>query len=291
MPQLSIIIVSYNTAAVTTQCIKSILAAQKHHPCDIEILVVDNASSDDSVEQIRLIKDPSIRLLPQKRNLGFGKANNRALSHARGEYILFLNSDTLVASLDLPSLLDYMHGHPLVGVLTVRVELPGGTLDPASHRGFPTIWRSFTYFSKLEAITRPIPLLNMLFGGYHLTHRNLSREHEIDAPSGAFFLTRKKILDQTGGFDESFFMYGEDLDLAKRIKESGYSIIFYPYQTITHLKGISGMKHQDAKRSSATSRYFYDAMRVFYDKHYAPQQPAVLNTLMHWIITFKSRLV
>lgn len=291
MPQLSIIIVSYNTASVTIQCIESILAAQKLHPCDLEILVVDNASTDDSVQNIRALKQSSIRVFPQKNNLGFGKANNLALTHAKGEFILFLNSDTVVDALDLPSLIEYMRTHSTVGVLTVRVQLQNGDLDPASHRGFPTIWRSFTYFSRLEALTRSVPFLNRVFGGYHLSHLDRSSEHEIDSPSGAFFLTRKKILDQIGGFDEVFFMYGEDLDLAKRIKEAGYRVVFYPYQTITHLKGVSGMKNSNTKRSAATSRYFYEAMRIFYDKHYAANHSTLINSIMHWVISFKSRLV
>ncbi len=291
MPQLSIIIVSYNTASVTIQCIESILAAQKLHPCDLEILVVDNASTDDSVQNIRALKQPSIRIFPQKENLGFGKANNTALAHAKGEFILFLNSDTLIDSLDLSSVIEYMRTHSTVGVLTVRVQLQNGELDPASHRGFPTIWRSFTYFSRLEGLTRSVPVLNRMFGGYHLSHLDRSTEHEIDSPSGAFFLTRKKILDTIGGFDEDFFMYGEDLDLAKRIKEAGYRIVFYPHQTITHLKGVSGIKNSDIKRSTATSRYFYEAMRIFYDKHYAPNHSTLVNTIVHWVISFKSRLV
>lgn len=289
MPRLSIIIVSYNTAEVTTACIQSILAAQQLHPIDLEILVVDNASTDDSVDKIRSLKSRVIRVIPQKANLGFGKANNVALSSAKGSYILFLNSDTIVSAINFPALLEYMDRHSSVGILTVRVLLPTGELDPASHRGFPTVWRSFTYFSKLEALTRSIPFINKLFGGYHLTHLNQAREHEIDSPSGAFFLTRKAILDRIGGFDESFFMYGEDLDLAKRIKEQGYTVVFYPHQSITHLKGVSGIKHANKKRSTATTSYFYDAMRIFYDKHYARNYPPVINRFIHWVIASKSK--
>ena len=100
-----------------------------------------------------------------------------------------------------------------IGVMTVKVVLPDGSLDPASHRGFPTIWRSFSYYSGLEKVFGKLPFLNRAFGGYHLTYENLKKRHEIDSPTGAFYLTRKETFDKVNGFDESFFMYGEDLDL------------------------------------------------------------------------------
>lgn len=284
MVDLSIIVVSYNTADLTLACLDSVSASLKKHPVQAEVIVVDNASTDDSVKSIR---SAGYNVVENKSNLGFGKANNIGLKKAEGKYVLFLNSDTLIQELNFKELISVMYKDEKIGVLTVRVNLEDGKIDPASHRGFPTIWRSFTYFSKLEYLTRDIPVLNRVFGGYHLTHLNHSTTHEIESPSGAFFLTRKSILDNLGGFDEKFFMYGEDLDLSMRIKNLGYRIFFYPEQSITHLKGKSGMKHEDSKVKGQTSRHFYDAMKIFYDKHYVNKYPKLVTALVHWAISLK----
>lgn len=292
MADLSIIIVSYNTVDLTTQCLESIASSIAKSPIDLEVIVVDNASTDDSVEKIKQTKLYALgcKVIENDTNVGFGKANNIGISQAKGKFILFLNSDTLVDELNFKELLQMMDADAFIGVLTVRVNLENGSLDPASHRGFPTVWRSFTYLSKLEMLTKHLPLLNKLFGGYHLTHLNLDQTHEIDSPSGAFFLTRKSILDKVGGFDEAFFMYGEDLDLAKRIKEAGYKNIFYPGQTIIHLKGKSGLKQSDIKTKKKTSYHFYEAMRIFYDKHFAAENSPVITSLVHWLISLRINL-
>ena len=292
MLDLSIIIVSYNTVELTTQCLDSIASSLSKSSIDLEVIVVDNSSTDDSVDRIKKTKlyPLGCTVIKNDTNVGFGKANNIGLKKARGKYILFLNSDTMVHELNLKELLQIMDSDTKIGVLTVRVNLENGALDPASHRGFPTLWRSFTYFSKLELVTKNVPLLNRFFGGYHLIHLDLNKTHEIDSPSGAFFLTRKSILDVVGGFDEDFFMYGEDLDLAKRIKEAGYKIIFFPGQSITHLKGKSGMKHDDKNKKKATSNFFYEAMRIFFDKHYSTKYPKLVTRMVHALIDFQFKI-
>lgn len=289
MVNLSIIVVSYNTEDLTIECLNSVSTALKRYPVQAEIIVVDNASTDGSVKQLNrfAIDDLRFVLIENKTNVGFGKANNIGLKKAEGKYILFLNSDTLVEGLNFQELISVMDKDEKIGALTVCVNLENGSLDPASHRGFPTIWRSFTYFFKLEQITRHIPVLNRMFGGYHLTHLNHNTIHEIESPSGAFFLTRKSILDEVDGFDEKFFMYGEDLDLSTRIKRLGYKIMFYPEQSITHLKGKSGIKHEDAKVKDETSKYFYEAMKTFYDKHYSSKYPKFISKIIHWAIDLK----
>lgn len=291
MVKLSIIVVSYNTAELTLACLDSVSASLKKHPVQAEIIVVDNDSTDNSVELIRNLelKTKNLKLIENKSNLGFGKANNLGLEKTEGKYILFLNSDTLVDNVNFQKLISVMDEDEKIGVLTVRVNLENGKIDPASHRGFPTIWRSFTYFSKLEQLTKHIPVLNRVFGGYHLAHLDLETTHEIESPSGAFFLTRKTILDKLCGFDEKFFMYGEDLDLSMRIKKLGLKILFYPSQQIIHLKGKSGMKNGDTKVKVQTSTHFYDAMKTFYDKHYATKNPKIINTLVHWAILLRTK--
>jgi len=289
MVNLSIIVVSYNTADLTLACLDSVTASIKKHSVQAEVIVVDNASTDESVNRLKSyrLQVAGFRLLENKTNVGFGKANNIGLKKAEGKYILFLNSDTLVDSVNFQELISVMDKDEKIGVLTVRVNLENGSLDQASHRGFPTIWRSFTYFSKLEHLTKYVPLLNRIFGGYHLTHLSHNTMHEIESPSGAFFLTRKSLLDEVGGFDEKFFMYGEDLDLSMRIKNLGYKILFYPEQSITHLKGKSGMTHDDNKLKGQTSGHFYDAMKIFYDKYYMKKYPNFVNNTVHFFINSK----
>lgn len=292
MKDLSIIVVSYNTADLTVACLDSVFSSLKTHPIQAEVIVVDNGSVDGSVKELENygLRITDFILIKNKSNLGFGKANNAGLKKAEGKYILFLNSDTLVQDVNFKELISVMDKDEKIGVLTVKVNLEDGKIDPASHRGFPTIWRSFTYFSKLEHLTRNVPMLNRLFGGYHLSHLSHQTIHEIDSPSGAFFLTRKSILDEVGGFDEKFFMYGEDLDLSMRIKELGYRILFYPKQSILHLKGKSGIKHEDVRVKGQTSKHFYEAMKTFYDKHYAGKHPELVTRLVHSLINFQFKI-
>lgn len=254
-----------------------------------EVIVVDNGSQDGSVAMLRKIKQPFFHLIELPNNLGYGKANNIGLAQANGKYILYLNSDILLDNVDFVDLISYLEAHAEVGGLTVRVNLPEGGIDPASHRGFPTIWRSFCYFSKLEALTFKIPYLNGIFGGYHLASCSLDTIHQIDAPTGAFFLVRKTILDKLEGFDEDFFMYGEDLDLAYRIRNLNYSIVYYPSQSVTHLKSKSGLQNKKSKTRNSTRRHFYESMKIFYDKHYASSHSFLTNIIIHSIISLKQK--
>ena len=171
----------------------------------------------------------------------------------------------------------------------MSVRLENGRLDWASHRGFPTVWNAFTYYSGLEKIFSPWPLLSKFFGGYHLTHLDLNTIHEIDSPNAAFYLTRMSILDEIGGFDTSFFMYGEDLDLSYRIKKLGYKIIYYPLFQVTHLKYQSGLKRGVKKTEVETKGHFYEAMKIFYDKYFAPQGGSLKNKLVHFFIDMKKK--
>lgn len=292
---ISVIVVSYNTRDLTQRTLDAIQTSFKRTPeITWELIVVDNASSDGSPEMIKqyMTAAENCTYIPlfSKKNLGFGGGNNIGLAAATGRYVLLLNSDLIADHVNFVELIEYLDAHPKVGGLTTRVELSNGHIDPASHRGFPTLWRSFTYFSKLELLTYHIPVLNKLFGGYHLTHMNLNEIHEIDSPTAAFFLIRGDLFRALKGFDESFFFYGEDIDLAKRMKERGYSIIYYPKYTVLHLKKQSGLKsaHKDTK--SSTTYHFYDAMKIFYDKHYASTKPDWLNKLVHKAIDFKYTL-
>lgn len=288
---LSVVIVSYNTKDLTLQCIHKLLSSLSKGSISYEVIIIDNNSQDGSWQEIEKIASShqDIKAIRNLSNSGFGKANNQGLSRANGRYVLYLNTDVFVP--DKPffdSLIKQIDSNVLIGALTVRVQLATGSIDPASHRGFPTVWRSFCYYAGLEKITSTIPVLNRIFGGYHLTHLSLNKKHEIDSPTGAFFLARKDVLDVLGGFDEIFFMYGEDIDLAFRIKRLGYSIIYDPTYTVLHLKNQSGIKrNNDTLIQKKTRTYFYDSMALFYKKHYEKIYPRWVSALVHIAINQK----
>jgi len=297
MPKFSIIILSYNTKEITYKCVHSLFLSLKDTASfESEIIIVDNASSDGSVEMLKKAQKEfqtvkiSCEIIVNEENAGFPKGNNQGVARSHGEYILFLNSDVLVEKVDWDAILAYMDTQKEIGAYTLRVELPTGSIDPASHRGFPTLWNAFSYYSKLEKLTKPFPALNKWFGGYHLTYRSLDEIHEIDSPTGAFFLTRKSLFRDLHGFDETFFMYGEDIDLAYRIKQHGKKIIYDPRYTVVHLKYQSGLKTQTAETQNATRSHFYNAMKIFYQKHYAKDHSSVTNMLVSFFIDLKSKL-
>jgi len=170
MKGLSIIIPSYNTEKITLQCINSLVNNLKKTTIHYEIIIIDNHSVDRTVDVLTKKKFTNTTLICNEVNKGYGAANNQGLKLAQYDYVLFLNSDVIVNNINFLTLVNYLENHKDVGALTVKVKLPNGELDPASHRGFPTLWRSFCYFFKLEQIFGNIFLLNRLFGGYHLTY-------------------------------------------------------------------------------------------------------------------------
>ncbi len=288
MLRLSIIILSYNTKDITLKCLESVY---KSLNTNSEVIVVDNASTDGSQKALKDFSQgrENFRLIENKKNLGYPAGNNQAVKRASGQFILLLNSDVIIERLNFDKILNYLDEHKDTGVLTVRVLLNSGQIDPASHRGFPTVWNSFCYFLHLEKLFASVPFLNKIFCGYHLSWNNLNSIHEIDSPNGAFYLTRKDILDKVGGFDEHFFMYGEDLDLSYRIKKLGYKITYYPLYQVTHLKYVSGLKKDNIATKKATKKYFFEAMKIFYQKHYASTSPFLLNKLIYFFIELKYR--
>lgn len=262
------------------------------YPLDYEIIIVDNNSEDGSRELLLDLekKWKNLHVFLSKKNLGFGKGNNFGLEKSKGKYILFLNSDAIVSDIDFRDLINLMEMQKDIGALTVKVVLPTGEIDPASHRGFPTLWKSFTYFSGLEKIFKKIPIFNRLFGSYHLVNLNLNNVHEIDVLTGAFLFTKRKIVDTLGGFDKDYFAYGEDIEMAFQIKKLGYKIIYYPLWKVLHLKSVSGLKKKDTKIRKKTNYYFFDSMKIFYSKHYAKDHSWLTNQLVYLAIDIKRKL-
>ncbi|PIS09219.1 glycosyl transferase family 2 [Candidatus Beckwithbacteria bacterium CG10_big_fil_rev_8_21_14_0_10_34_10] len=278
---LSIIIVNYNTKDLVSNLIKSFLESDLGK-FKVELTVIDNGSKDGSQTMFKK-SFCNIKYIFNKENLGFSKANNQGIRISRGKYILLLNSDTLLKKNTLKNMLHFMKYNKYVAG-TCKIELINGQLDPACHRGFPTPWAALTYFSGLEKIFPK----SKIFGQYHQTWKNLDKVHSVDAISGAFFMIKKEVLDKVGLLDEQFFMYAEDIDLAYRIKESGYKIGYNPNTKIIHFKKSSGRRkdkgteitQKDLVTKQKSNQYFFETMKLFYDKHYKNKYPKLIRSLV-----------
>ncbi len=255
MYDLSIIIVNYNVKEFLLNLIDSIKKASSG--MSVEIIVVDNASEDGSIESLRE-NHPDVVLIENKENLGFGKANNIGLEKANGKYLLMINPDTIVREDTLTKMISFFESHPDAGMAGCKVLNPNGTLQLACRRSFPGPWTSFT---KVTGLSTLFPK-SKLFAKYNLTYLDENQTYEVDAISGSFMMMKKEVYNKVGGFDPQFFMYGEDLDLCYRVQQAGYKVYYYHETEIIHYKGES------TKRSSIDeTRVFYDAMKLFVQKH------------------------
>jgi len=293
MPELSVVILSYNTKSITHNCLSALYKSLITSDISSEIIIIDNNSNDGSKDMIEHFsknhssKKILIKTIFNNKNKGYSFANNQGLKFAKGKNILFINSDTIIRKISWIKLLTFLNSDSKYAVITVKVTLPSGKIDPASHRGFPTIWNSFCYFSGLENIFGKLPIIGRFFCGYHLLNLNLNSVHEIDSPSGTFYFAKSNIVKKMNGFDESFFMYGEDVDLSYRIKNQRYKIIYYPYYSVLHIKSVSGLKKENNIIRSSTRQNFYTAMKIFYDKHYSKKHSYFINKLVHFFIDCK----
>ncbi len=252
---LSIIIVNYNVKEFLQNLIHSIEKASLN--LNKEIIIVDNASDDGSVEFIRE-KFPQAILIANQKNLGFGKANNIGLKQASGKYILLINPDTLVAEDTFEKMIKFFESNPEAGLAGCKILNPDGSLQLACRRSFPGPWTSFT---KVTGLSSLFPN-NKVFARYNLTYLDENKTYEVDAISGSFMMMLKEVYAKVGGFDEQFFMYGEDLDLCYRIQKSGFKVYYVHSTQIIHYKGES------TKRSSLDeTKVFYSAMHLFVKKH------------------------
>ncbi|MBN2012915.1 glycosyltransferase [candidate division KSB1 bacterium] len=256
MITLSIIIVNYNVKEFLEQTLLSVQKAAT--AISHEIFVVDNASSDGSVEMLHQ-KFPHVRVIANKVNHGFAAANNQALKLAQGEFILVLNPDTVVQEDTFQLIINYMKSSPECGMVGCKILNPDGSLQLACRRSFPTPWVGFT---RIIGLSRLFPK-SKFFGRYNLTYLNPDETCEVEAISGSFMFLRKQVMDEIGYFDESFFMYGEDLDWCYRIHQAGWKIVYLPETKIIHFKGESSKK----ARIDLTMQ-FYRAMQLFVEKHY-----------------------
>lgn len=269
-PDLSIIILNFNVKDLLLNCLESIFKNKKDSD-NWQVIVVDNASTDGSVGKVEEIYGNTIEIIRNKTNIGFSAGNNVGVKKAKAPVILFLNPDTMVVDGAISKSLKFLESNPDIGALTCRVELPDGKLDYSCHRGFPTPWNSFCYFTGLAKMFPKSPI----FAGYTATHLDIHKTHEIDCLTGAFLMVRKIAGDQINWWDTDYFWNGEDIEFCYSLKEKGWKIYFYPQVKIIHYKGSSSGQEKSKAISHGVS-----AMRIFYMKHYYKKYPPLFRDLI-----------
>ena len=245
-----------------------------------EIILIDNNSTDGSLDYLQP-RFPAVHFIANTVNVGFGKACNQGLQQAKGDYILFLNPDTIVPEDCFEKCMTFFTSHPDAGALGVKMLDGGGEFLKESKRSFPS---PATSLYKLSGLSKLFPK-SRTFSNYHLGHLDENKEHEVDVLAGAFMMVRKDVLDKTGGFDEVFFMYGEDVDLSYRIQKAGYKNYYFPGTEIIHFKGES-----TKKGSMNYVRMFYNAMSIFVRKHYGGNKAGVFNFFIHLAIWLRATM-
>lgn len=270
MIDISVIIVNYNVRYFIEQAIVSVYKAATN--LEVEIIVVDNASSDQSVELIQQ-KFPKVVLIANQKNVGFGKANNQGIKIAKGKHTLLLNPDTVLQENTLDVCLAFMQKTPDAGALGVRMIDGKGNFLPESKRSIPS---PFVAFTKMSGLATLFPK-SKTFGQYHLGFLAEEENHPVEVLSGAFMFFQSSLLQEIGGFDEDYFMYGEDIELSYQVLQKGYKNYYLADTSIIHYKGES-----TKKGSLNYVKVFYEAMLIFAKKHFTSQQARMYA----WAIQF-----
>jgi GT2 family glycosyltransferase len=266
-PPLSIIIVSFNCRSLLAQCLDSLESHRSD--VDLDVIVVDNGSTDGTAEVARR---PNVRLIEVGSNAGFAAANNLAIPRARGRFLLFLNPDTIVPPGALRSLVEAFEARPEIGMLGCKLTLPGGGLDHAAKRGFPSPAAALAYFTGLSRLRPGSTRLAQYTAG----HLDPDEEHRVDAINGAMMLVRREALADVGPMDEDYWLYMEDLDWCYRFWRAGWPVLYWPGVEIVHVKGGSSGK----TRAWTTNYHFHRGMWLFYRKHYATKRSLGMNAMV-----------
>jgi hypothetical protein len=270
---LSIIIVSWNTAQLLENCLASILANPSTSPF-FEIWVVDNASTDESCDNVRQ-HFPQVHLVENRENVGFARANNQAIQQCAGKYILLLNPDTLVSSGALEALVDFLDEHPQAGAAGARILNPDDSLQISSHPR-PTLSREFWRLLHLDALST--------YAAYPSAKWEGNQPQEVDVLSGACLLLRKEVLDQVGLLDEDYFMYSEEVDLCYRIQKAGWQLYWVPQAEVVHFGGQS-------TQQAATEMFLklYHGKIIYFRKHYGWPAAQIYKSILR--VAALSRLI
>ena len=255
--RLSVVFLNYNTRDLTRQALSAVLAAAKG--LEVEIFVVDNASADGSADMVAA-EFPQVKLICNAANVGFAAGNNVALRQVAGEYALLINTDTIVRRDALHTMVEFLDAHPQAGACGCKILDPDGTLQLDSRRGFPT---PLAAFCKMSGLSRLFPK-HPLIARYHMTYLDPEQTAEVEVLSGSCMMVRKAAMDQVGLLDESYFMYGEDIDWCYRFHQAGWKIYYVPTTAIIHFRGESG-RGTPLKILYRKSQ----AMSIFVNKHMA----------------------
>ncbi len=269
--QLSIIIVNYNVKYFLEHCLLSVIKACKE--IEAEIFVVDNNSTDGS-EAYLTPKFPTVKFTWNNKNLGFGKASNSVLKDTTGDYVLFLNPDTIVPEDCFTKCISFFNAYANCGALGVRMIDGSGNFLKESKRCLPT---PIAGLFKMIGITSALPN-SSFFAKYYAGNLPEKENNKVEVLAGAFMMLSKKAIELTKGFDESFFMYGEDIDLSFSVTKAGLQNYYLGETTIIHFKGESTQK-----KDASYIKHFYGAMQLFIDKHY--KTTALKYAAMSWAIS------
>lgn len=293
---ISIIVLNYNTLVYLDSCIQSFIDSnfQKYQ---VELIVVDNASTDSSFVDVQKLKNHNKNLtitylgLPQ--NIGFAAGNNRAvsISNPNSRYVVFVNPDTIIDPNTIAGMINYLDSHPDIDAATCYVKLAlTGQLQPECHRGFPTPLNTFWHFFGF-GLPKLFPH-SKFFNGYFIGHLEYSQPQPIDCCVGAFFMLKRSVGESIGWWNEKYFMYGEDLDICYQLKKHHFSLFFIPFWKITHFQGVSsGIKKTKSAASRLTkirsAKATVSAMRIFYQNNLINDYPVYLR----WFIMFGINLL
>ncbi len=293
---LSIIILTYNTKDITAAAVLSIEENYKDEVSSgqYEVIVADNKSTDGTFEFFQEYKKKTkikaFHIVDNGGNLGFSKGNNKGVPYATGKYILFLNPDTIVYKDTLNYMLDFLDSHRQVGAASCKLINKDGQIDFNCHRGFPTPWNAFCYFSGLQ---RLFPK-SKIFAGYTKGWEDLDTTHEVDAVEGAFMIMLRSVGEKVGWWDEDYFFYGEDLQFCYDIKKLGYKIYYIGEKSIMHIGGASsgikkkseGITTVNIETKKRLQKARFNAMRIFYRKNYRNKYPFLVYFLIDKAIAF-----
>ena len=256
--KLSIVIVNWNTGELLKKCVTSVFKYLKN--VEFEVFVVDNNSKDKSLKNIKQVKEPALKIIQNKENLGFAKANNQAIRQAKGEYVLLLNPDTEFIDDSCKNILKYLDKNKKVGIAGCKL-LFSNKKTQSSVRGFPSLSSQVLILLKLHHFRPNLKTLK----DYYRVGFDYEKQQEVDQVMGAFFVIRKKLIEEIGCLDEKFYIWFEEVDYCLRAKKKGWKVVYFPQTQIVHHSGESFSKAKVIKKQLIFNR----SLRYFFRKHHS----------------------